>query len=332
MFAQNYYRRLRFMGGTGEQSTITQTVALFRMPLFFFISGFFVYSANYTRALYQRRLANRLKSQLWPTVIFWALFCLGFCDSNFSQSLQDHFKSGYWFTFVAVELFCIFSPLFLLFTWKDSTIKQRNMILLSFSVLLLALSVIGSKLLGWGTTRLWGILSFSDMFLYMPYFVLGILFKINNDCIMKIITNKFFVIACLIIFFSLLYIPMNALVHIGCAIAGISIIHYLFWRIFQYKSILESRISYLLQYIGTLTLEIYLLHYFIIEALKIIPNINILTGLKNTLFEFPIYLILSSIIIYCCLGCSYLFKILHLNKYLFPKSTLKSPVLLFQSH
>ena len=316
----------------GGQSVVTQIIALFRMPLFFFISGYFVYSVNYTKNLYRRRLANRLKSQLWPTIIFWALFCIGFCNSNFSQSLQDHFKSGYWFTFVAVELFCIFSPLFLFFTWKNSSIRQRNMILLGFSALLLTTAIVGSKILGWETTKLWGFLSFSDMFLYMPYFTLGILFKINNDRILKIITNKIFVLASFIAFIALLSIPMNALVHIGCAVAGISIIHYLFWKIFQYKSILESRISYLLQYIGTLTLEIYLLHYFIIEALKIVPDINILTGLKNTLFEFPVYLILSSIIICGCLGCLYLFKILRLNRFLFPKSALKSKVLRLQSN
>ena len=44
-----------------------------RMPLFFFVSGFFAY-ALYDSALFRKRLRNRITKQLWPTVVVCTLY------------------------------------------------------------------------------------------------------------------------------------------------------------------------------------------------------------------------------------------------------------------
>lgn len=77
---------------------------MIRMPLFFFINGYFVYSNNYDWKLLAKRSKNRLLRQLYPTIIFWAFYCLLYENVQF-DSLLDSGKRGYWFTLVVVEMF-----------------------------------------------------------------------------------------------------------------------------------------------------------------------------------------------------------------------------------
>lgn len=46
-----------------------------RMPMFFFVSGFFAY-AIYDIYLFRKRITNRIKQQLWPTIVVCGLFIL----------------------------------------------------------------------------------------------------------------------------------------------------------------------------------------------------------------------------------------------------------------
>lgn len=290
------------------------------MPLFFFVSGFFVYSVTYTWTLYKRRMYNRLRMQLLPTIIFLAVFCIGFTEVTITESLADHFKSGYWFTFVAVELFFLYSPMFLFFSIRNFDTKKRSIYLTLYTATLLSVGFIGDRFLHWSSTAVWGILSLSDMFLYIPYFYLGIFFKMNNVQVLNFLNNKYFALACLVVFLSSLSLPMNFLVHIICAVTGIVIVHYFFWFLFRKKQVQESKLSHILEYVGTMTLEIYLLHYFIIEGLKWVPGLPILSSLKNTALEVPIYMLCSLGIICMCFAVVYLMKRIGIYDYAFPKT------------
>ena len=84
-------------------SYINNIFLIFRMPLFFFISGFFVYSSTYTSGLLKQRSKNRLLRQLYPTLLIGAIFCTFFYDANFIGMWYNQNKGGYWFTIVAVE-------------------------------------------------------------------------------------------------------------------------------------------------------------------------------------------------------------------------------------
>lgn len=310
----------KLVAGIGESSTVTQIIALFRMPLFFFISGFFVYSVSYNWTLYKRRMYNRLRMQLFPTIIFWILFCVCFAEVTIVESLADHFKSGYWFTFVAVELFLLYSPMFLFFSTKNFGTKKRNIYLALYTAALLSIGFIGDRFLHWSSTAAWGVLSLSDMFLYIPYFYLGIFFRMNSTQVLNYLSNKYFVIACLILFVASLALSMNFLVHILCAVAGIVIIHYVFWAIFRKKRVQDSKFSHFLEYVGTMTLEIYLLHYFIIEGLKRLPGLTFFGSLKNTALEIPIYMLCSLGITSICLAIVYLMKRIGIYNFTFPKA------------
>ena len=82
---------------------------LFRMPLFFFISGFLAYKATFswnageTWALVQKKL----RVQLVPTLVFMTAF-VALCRKHFWQAMETAWtvptKDGYWFTIVLLQM------------------------------------------------------------------------------------------------------------------------------------------------------------------------------------------------------------------------------------
>ena len=89
----------------------------FRLPLFFFISGFLMYkegrvwSANTTFDY----LKQKAKVQLIPFIAFFSLF-IYINKVDFWPQLCSDLKYGYWFTFALFEYFAIYCIVMFLFT------------------------------------------------------------------------------------------------------------------------------------------------------------------------------------------------------------------------
>ena len=105
--------------GHGFQGDVKASVPmalcqLFRMPLFFFVSGFLAYKAGYlwnyvgTRAM----LLKKFKVQLIPTIIFMAAYIALMRKPPFWPALgrawMAETKAGYWFTIVLLQMFIIY--------------------------------------------------------------------------------------------------------------------------------------------------------------------------------------------------------------------------------
>jgi len=86
---------------------------LFRMPLFFFISGFLAYKASQLWTVNElgRLIAKKLRVQIIPTAVFFVLYCAIICK-GFTDSLVTNFhsptKGGYWFTVALLWMFVIY--------------------------------------------------------------------------------------------------------------------------------------------------------------------------------------------------------------------------------
>ena len=102
----------------------------------------------------------------------------------------------------------------------------------------------------------------------------------------------------------------------------------IFYMMLNSKIIASSKLIRSLIFIGKFTLEIYLIHYFIIFIFKSITGSNLvfdyLTGICNTIFEFPILIILSIIIAAICISIVFIIKKARVYKYLFPNA-ISSP-------
>ena len=86
---------------------------LFRMPLFFFVSGFLAYKAAQVWNAHNlgQLLLKKLKVQIIPTLVFFVLFN-AMIWPHFLEGLEVNFhspqKGGYWFTIALLWMFIIY--------------------------------------------------------------------------------------------------------------------------------------------------------------------------------------------------------------------------------
>jgi fucose 4-O-acetylase-like acetyltransferase len=101
---------LKSFGMQIRWSAALQFFLLFRMPLFFFISGFLAYKASRlwdARTLRELSL-KKMRVQLIPTIVFFLLYLAMIPSAPFLDSLQEALasgmKAGYWFTLVLLYM------------------------------------------------------------------------------------------------------------------------------------------------------------------------------------------------------------------------------------
>ncbi len=154
----------------------------------------------------------------------------------------------------------------------------------------------------------------------MPYFILGIIVKMNSKYLLPLILNKYCIAICCLSFIFTQYIENEYLKIVSVSI-GIAAFTGIFFHIFKYEKINNLRASKALFFIGTSTLEIYLLHNFIILGLKkVFPILQNLKGLAGTIYEFPIYLVLALLITVFCIVLVNMMKKIKIYKYIFPSA------------
>ena len=105
-----YSHVLTFTCGIHPAFSFNDIFVTFRMPLFFFLSGFLMYKPG--RFLRGGAVADFLKGkgkvQLLPTLIFTVAFCLIFRQS-YPELWMDKAKCGYWFTITLFWFFLIYA-------------------------------------------------------------------------------------------------------------------------------------------------------------------------------------------------------------------------------
>ncbi|MBQ2536154.1 MAG: acyltransferase family protein, partial [Bacteroidaceae bacterium] len=89
-------------------------LVLFRMPLFFFVSGFLAYKASWlwTPQSFATLTWKKIKVQVLPTLVFLGIFLVLRTnypfDEGFMRAMQTPTKFGYWFTWVLLQMFLIY--------------------------------------------------------------------------------------------------------------------------------------------------------------------------------------------------------------------------------
>lgn len=297
-------------------SYINSVFILFRMPLFFFISGYFAYSAIYNRELFKRRSLNRIVKQFYPTLILWLVFCSIFQDGSLGNWVLDTFKGGYWFTFVSVEMYFTIIPFLWILSANKTSPKKTSVYLLllcaGIEFIYLAYIKLGVN------SNFFSIMSLWHYFKYVPFFIMGMLVKIQKDAFNRLCSNRIFFIVALIIFTMTVIIRQYNLIGLISAVSGIIIIYSIFLYFENHKKRSVEKTFGLLSIIGTSTLEIYLLHYFYIYTFRNTLDLNLLASVSGSIMEFPIYFTIGVAICALCLLTVEIFKKLHIHKIIFP--------------
>lgn len=280
------YQHLETYGCGMAETVICQLLMNFRLPLFFFISGYLAYKASqqWTVKSLFNNISKKIKIQLIPALLFGLIYTYFRVNTSFIVFIKSPIKLGYWFTLVLLYFFIILYVSSYI-SQKSKKIKNKGgglvAILCVISVCLFSL-----KLIFRYTPNLsivYDSLSLYRAFTYFPFFTFGVIAKIYQDKFHKIFDNKFYsaviitLFTCIFIFRTCMIgedlIPhsigsvIDPLLLILNGILGITIV-YNFFRKYQDSFTQQTKLGNTLQYIGRRTLDIYLLHFFLIPNLS----------------------------------------------------------------
>lgn len=272
----------------------------FRMPTFFFISGWLFYKAGriWSWQAITGMIHKKFMVQIIPTMVFMLLHLTMFNYLDINSFGSD--KKGYWFTFVLFEYFVIYIFAEAVLNKKDST--KGEMHVLAFMLFLSVGAFYYAKYYTRYAVELgaWkdilGFFSFVKI-RHIIFFWLGTFVRKHFDQFIRL-TNNSYVTALLITLFTVIIVwpivlSISGLEYITNLIAGVSgtIICFTFFRIHEQHFSQKTWYGRGLQLIGRRTLDIYLIHYFVLPYDLVRPEAW-LQYHNNTLFV-PVALILA---------------------------------------
>lgn len=279
----------------------------FRMPLFFFISGF-VANLSLERRTFSinNEICKKIRILLIPT-FFWGIIYTCFClQKNIEFFYNDAAKAGYWYMLVSFQIFlCYF--LCLRFAREE---KKREKVLVCMALLFLIfkLPLKHYEIL----CELGNLTSIHYTFEYFHYFVFGLLASKYREKYHLYIEKKW-IITIVIVLFCICFYLKSTIVLVDVSVSnillkfmlkfalgymGIIWIYKIARKSEKYVSI-NTKIGKFLNYIGKRTLDIYVLHYFL---LPFIPSIGDYLKLNpNMVLELIVGMFLSLIIVIICI-------------------------------
>lgn len=289
----------------------------FRMPLFFFISGFILFKKDYAWSLSGCRsfLRKKAKVQLIPTIIFLALFTY-ITGTSLWKWLFDPAKYGYWFTVTLFEYFLIYA-IFRLICNKFRKHDGADLILMAIGLFLyFASSRTFLKMVHLYDNPVQGLLGVENM-KYFIFFSFGTLVKKHFDRTQMILDNKWAMVALVSCFFLLPIIVLNSVslenkLYLGIYLLAAGLLGiitvFAFFRRHQSVFTKDMWIGRSLQYVGRRTLDIYLLHYFFLpHNIKMVGNF--FTTNINPTIEIFVTLSLAILVVILCLLTSNIIRL-----------------------
>lgn len=283
-----------------RDSVINGYFTCFRMPTFFFISGFVLYknTIEWNKEYITGFLSKKAKIQILPTVIFFSIY-EWLIAQNWVNDLTNSGKGGYWFTITLFAFFVFYAicrAICQLFKWEG--IKE--------DVFISIIAILFYVIFGQGIDPFDDALSMYG-WRYFFFFSLGTLIKKHYDIFCKIIDNRFCmslfltvnVFGYLLLSTSNLAVIYIVLLNTIIAITGIVVLMNYF-RNYESSFKRDTILGRVLQYVGQHTLEIYLIHFLIIPR-----NLSMIgvwfNNNSNVFLEFFVASLLAISVILICL-------------------------------
>jgi fucose 4-O-acetylase-like acetyltransferase len=316
-------------------------LVLFRMPLFFFVSGFLAYKAAQIwdiPNLWQLVL-KKLRVQLIPTFVFMLLAaCLIRTEPTFWAAMDTMMhsttKGGYWFTLALLYMFIIYY----LFSYVESKLRWKSWIpitLLFIVSLLVYETCYLPKYFWWAfghkpavyvswlhTSSLYQVMQ------YFPFFLLGNIVRRYWDQAQRLMDSKWFypILIVIIILATLDALKWHTMrmawANLPQTVAkfGLLLIVFMYFRYYKEYFTKFSIIGLSLQYIGRRTLDIYLIHFLFLPNLPTIGNFFD-TNRHNFIMDITLSVLIGLVIIAFCIITSNILRVSpFFRKWLFGRS------------
>lgn len=316
-----------------ESSFINDVLVSFRMPLFFFISGFIGYKAGveWTGKTWWAMSRKKLLVQLIPTFFFGLICAYAYLKVDFLAFVTSSSKLGYWFTIALLEMFLlVYTMNWVLYQCCKKESKPCKVI----ALVLIYVALYLCRLIPDYVPALSGtydVLSLHYVSLYFPFFAFGYICSMYKEKFSRLLEHKHFAAIAIVLFAVLFYVRREyilpnlgggALIFISSfftqlavGILGLLIVYNTF-RTYADSFSADKKVGSALQYIGKRTLDIYLLHYFFIPYL---PQVGrMLEQGNNAVLELALGGSISLLVIGLCLVVSNIIRTSPiLAKYLF---------------
>lgn len=278
-------------------------MTMFRMPLFFFVSGFFAYRAaqRWDSAMVRRVLTKKFQAQVFGL----AVFCIVYAGVMKGWHFNFLWKSNpYWFTESLFMMFCLYLCFALL---ERRTGKRWPM------WTLLGISFVAPLLFDWLTdgyqlTKWANALQVKRTLTYLPYFLLGVFARGNEQTLWKVTDNQYFKALVVVGFLSLVlfygcrhkYSLQWDLVLTAMRLTGLFTLMVTF-RTYRDWFDKGHRIGNVMCKVGSRTLDIYYLHYFFIPNLAFLHGYLYVGRGNNVLAMLTVGLVISALVVALCM-------------------------------
>ena len=278
---------------------------LFRLPCFFMISGwlFEPIAQNSFKAVAR----HKAMVQLLPTFIFLLLLAP---PPEFFHQLGT-LKGGYWFTFALFEYFILYM-LIVRISRKWSFVMALAIALGTF-VYARYYDSIRSLAEGWQLYAIdfSGFLSITTWRLFL-FFYIGAWMRRNFDAFIRWTNKPAIILLVSVVFFLIASTSHKDNVwfemfrYYAGGVTGMWMV-FTFFRL-SFSWLKKCHVAKPLQYVGTRTLDIYLLHFFILPRFLMVYTGQI-KAFESQFVEFLVILAVSLIVLILCLLASYLIRL-----------------------
>lgn len=331
----NHIQIISFSQAFSWSSTMP-LLTLFRMPLFFFISGFLVYKAStvWSFSNFAKLVGKKVRIQIIPTVVFFCVALMLFHPRNMGETcinwLHTPVKGGYWFTIALLYMFIIYY----IFEFIEHRFKKLTFlpicILWVISLCVYATCYMpsyfewadGRKVAysGWLNDT-----SLIQTMKYFHFFIYGNIVHRYWDKVEKLYDRKGFILAIIVLatFASIEYLKLHwlrqqwALITKTLAMYSLMTIVFLTFRYYQEHFTRQTWVGRSLQYVGTRTLDVYLMHYLFLPTLPMIGDFFD-AHRHNFTIELALALAIALLVVSLCLVASNILRISpFLKKYMF---------------
>ena len=319
-------------------------LVLMRMPLFFFVSGFLAYKASFSWTIPNalKLTWKKVKVQVIPTAVFLCLFVLfrmkGDFWDNLMRLLGSPTKGGYWFTWVLLQMFIIYYVICYVagiinskFKIQDS--KSSVLLLIAWAASVFAYETLYlPKVFSYHKDLFFDYSSLIQTIRYMQFFLLGNIMRRYWDKVEQLFDTSWFfpltvtlAVVCCADFFQL-HTLKNAWVNLPRTMAmyTLLLLVVMFFRHYQNWFDEGQRAGRFLSFIGTRTLDIYLLHFLLLPKM---PQVGqwLNANQPNFLLSIVLSVSVALVVIAFCLLASQLLRVSpFLQLYLFGKKQTPS--------
>ena len=328
---------------TEKTSAALPFLVLMRMPLFFFVSGFLAYKASFSWTIPNalRLTWKKLKVQVIPTLVFLCIFVIfrvkGDFWDGFMRLLASPTKGGYWFTWVLLQMFIIYYVCCYVGNMFNSKFKIQN------SKWFLLFAVWALSVFAYETLYLPKVFSYhKDMFFaysslvqtirYMQFFLLGNIVRRYWTQFERLFDSPWFfplvvtvaVVCCADIFQLHTLRKVWTNLPRTTAMYALLLLVVMFFRHYQTWFDEGQRAGRFLSFIGTRTLDIYLLHFLLLPKM---PQVGqwLNANQPNFLLSIVLSVSVALVVIAFCLLASQLLRVSpFLQLYLFGKGQTRA--------